>query len=49
MILKLKGLDLQAENLGLSLEEVKDRQEYLAEFWRISKLNESIWKQKSRI
>lgn len=53
---KLKGLvqqlndfDLQAEWEDLSIEDVRRRQELLAEYWKVSKLNESILYQKSRI
>ncbi|XP_057429674.1 uncharacterized protein LOC130722842 [Lotus japonicus] len=41
-------LDLRAEDEDLSAAEVRQRQTLLAEFWKISKMNESLLQQKSR-
>ncbi|XP_057425790.1 uncharacterized protein LOC130719169 [Lotus japonicus] len=49
IVKRLQDLDVVAENVGLSIEETKERQQVQAEFWRIAKLNESLLFQKSRL
>lgn len=42
LIRRMNELDNLAENMVLNEQEAKVRQDVMAEFWRISKLNESL-------
>ena len=45
---EIKKLDLLNEERGLSMAECDRRRELYAEFWKLARVNESIFFQKSR-
>lgn len=49
LVLRINELDEKAESEGINEDERSERHKAMMEFWKVSKLNESILYQKSRV
>jgi len=47
LVEKIGNLDVEDENIGLSLQEIEDRKNMLEKFWKLAWRFESIARQKS--